>query len=512
MGTVAPSGLEKPRPTGRWSAVLRLVLFSTALASLGTIESRRADSVLPSIDDHLLGVVQKFLPPGRKGPLVLESRPDADTRVFAPAPDDTPLPVPLCRYEKADQSILVEWPPGPVDLAMAIETLGAAKALALAWTPDWEAPAEGTLALRAFANARSQAANLPFLHAYWPGFTAAADENALALLDLPPALDSANVRGDVGKIPEVNDPGPWPPEATGLLPADAGFGRLLLLSPLEAPPGRVALPMLVRAGDRILPSLALTAFVRANQIDLSSVDARLGGAILVGKTAIPVDERGCLLLPLSFANRVPVFSPLAEDAHTIVRGKPVVVSYEGLPVQNGANGDIGLWTAAALGAMEAGDFALPIRILRRAPPLVGFGLIALPIIGSALSLWLPRRQRWWVAVALFAALALATHHGANTHGQFMCLSVPIFIWAASSLMAMLFAPRAVPKPMAMPPQLEPPGAPPEKPPIEKIPVEEPITEPEAEPSPELELNLADPRRPSAPGKKKPKSGKRRRKG
>lgn len=504
MGTVAPSGLEKPRPTGRWSAVLRLVLSSTALASLGMIESRRADSVLPAMDDHLLGLMQKFLPPGRTGPLVLEARPDADTRVFAPAPDDSPLPVPLCRYEKADQSILVEWPPGPVDLAMAIETLGGAMALALAWTPDWEAPAEGTLALRALANARSQAANLPFLHAYWPGFTAAADENALALLALPPSLDPAKVRGDVAKIPEVNDPGPWPPQATGLRPADAGFGRLLLLSPLDAPPARVALPMLVRSGDRILPSLALLAFVRSNQIELSSVDAHLGRAIIAGKTAIPVDERGCLLLPVSFANRVPVFSPLAEDAHTMVRGKQVVISYEDLPVLADAGGDVGLWTAAALGAMEAGDFALPIRVLRRAPAVVGIGVMALLIVGIVVSLWLPRRQRWWVALALFAALAIAVRHAAREQGQFIGLSLPLFVWLASSFMAMLFAPPAAPKSAPTPPEPKPAGIPPEKPPIQKSPAEEP--------SPEPELNHADPRCPAAPGKKKPKPGKRRRKG
>ena len=512
MGTVAPSGLEKPRPTGRGTAVLRLVLAGAALASLGTIESRRADSVVPALDDHWLGIVQKFLPPGRRGPLVLEARPDRDTRVFAPAPDDSPLPVPLCRYEKADQSILVQWPPGPVDLAMAVETLGAAKCLALAWTPDWEAPAEGTLALRAFANARAQAANLPFLHAYWPGFTSAADENASALLALPTAVDAANVRGDVANIPEVNDPGPWPPEATGLRPEDTGFGRLLLLSPLDAPPGRVALPMLVRSGDRLLPSLALLAFVRANEIDLSSVDVHLGRAILAGKTAIPVDDRGCLLLPLSFAKRVPIFSPLAEDAHTIVRGKPVVVAYEGLPAQGGAEGDVGLWTAAALGAMEAGDFALPIRILRRASATTEAGAMALLILGSVASLWLPRRQRWWVAVALFAALALAARHAAGEHGQFIGLSVPLCVWTASSIMALLLAPGALPKPITTPPQAAPVVASPEKPQLDPTPVAEPVTEPEAEPSPELELNLADPRRPADPGKKKPKSGKRRRKG
>ena len=439
MGTAAPSGLEKPRPTGLGAAVVRLVLFGSLLAAFGTLESRRPDSIVPRLDDHWLGVLQKFLPPGRKGPLVLEARPDNDTRVFAPPPDDSPLPAPLCRYEKADRSILVEWPPGPVDLAMAIETLGAAKALALSWTPDWEAPAEGTLALRAFANARSQAPELPFVHAYWPAATAAAGDEARALLDLLPSLPSTKVRGDTAKIPEVNDPGPWPPEATGLLPADAGFGRLLLLSPLEAPPGRVALPMLVRAGDRILPSLALLAFARGNGIELASVDVHLGRAILVGKTAIPIDERGCLLLPDSFAKRVPVFSPLDENAHTIAREKNIVVAYEGLSGQNGASGDVGLWTAAALGAMEAGDFALPIRILHRAPAWVGFGLLVLILAASALSLWLPRRQRWWVAVLLFAALAVSAREAASAHGQFIGLTLPLFLWLTTSVLALFYA-------------------------------------------------------------------------
>jgi hypothetical protein len=485
--------MENPRPGGRWPAALRVVLAGSALALLGMVESRRADSVVPGIDDHLLGVMQKFLPPGRKGPLVLESRPDNDTRVFAPAPDDSPLPVPLCRYEKADQSILVEWPPGPVDLAMAIETLGAARSLALAWVPDWETPAEGTLALRAFANARSQAKNLPFLHAYWPGFSAAADEETTALLSLPPAIDRGNVRGDVAKIPEVNDPGPWPPEATGMSPADTGFGRLLLLSALDAPPGRVALPMLVRSGERILPALPLLAFARANRIELSSVDVHLGRAILAGKTAVPVDERGCLLLPVSFADRVPIFSPLEEDAHTMARSKNVIISYEGLPAQHGASGDVGQWTAAILGAMEAEDFALPIRILHRAPAAAAIGLMAVLVLGNAFSLWLPRRQRGWVAVALFVALAIAARHLATTHGQFIGLSMPIFIWAATCLMALWYAPPTVPVP----------ASPAEKPPTARTGEEE---RPEPEPS------LADPRLPDAPPKKKPKSAKRRRKG
>ena len=512
MGTVAPSGLEKPRPTGRWTAVVRLVLFGSAIAWLGMVESRRTDSRVPAMDDHLLVMMQKFLPPGRKGPLVLESRPDHDTRVFAPAPDDSPLPVPLCRYEKADQSILVEWPPGPVDLAMAIETLGAAKSLSLAWVPDWETPAEGTLALRAFANARSQTKDLPFLHAYWPGFTAAADENALALLDLPPALERANVRGEVAKIPEVNDPGPWPPEATGLSPADAGFGRLFLLSPLAAPPGRVALPMLIRSGDRILPSIALLAFARSNHIELSSVDVHLGRAILAGKTAIPVDERGCLLLPVSFSDRVPVFSPLAEDAHSIVQGKPVVLAHEGLAARNDAGGDIGLWIAAALGAMEADDFALPIRILQRVATGVEIGVMALLILGSVASLWLPRRQRWWVAVALFALLAIAARHAADTHGQFIGLSIPLITWLAASLLALWYSPPALPKPVTHPTSERPSQAPAESPVGNKVPVSSAAPEPAPEPPPEPELNLADPRRPADPAKKKPKSGKRRRKG
>lgn len=508
MGTVAPSTMENSRSTGRGSAILRLLLTGLALASLGTIESRRADSVVPAIDDHLLGVLQKFLPPGRKGPLVPEGSPDRDTRVFAPAPDDSLLPVPLCRYEKADQSILVQWPPGPVDLAMAIETLGAAASLALAWTPDWDAPAEGSLALRAFANARAQAENLPFLHAYWPGFTAAADEAASALLGQLPSLDPAKVRGDAAKIPEVNDPGPWLPETTGLRPADAGFGRLLLMSPLEAPPGRVALPMLARAGDRILPSLALLTFARANQINLSSMDVHLGRAILAGNTAIPIDERGCLLLPLSFANRVLVFSPLAEDAHSIVRGKPVVIAYEGLPAQGRVVGDIGLWTAAALGAMEAGDFALPIRILRRAPAMVEIGVMAVLIIGSIGSLWLPRRHRWWVAIGLFAVLALCVRHAADAQGQFIGLSVPLGLWLATSLMAMRLAPPTYTKSFPTPTTTELPAPSP----VESPQVMSQVAEPVAKPSPERELHLADPRRSADPGKKKPKAGKRRRKG
>lgn len=440
MDTAAPSRLQDHRPPGRWSAVARLLLLGTAVALFGTFEARRADSVLPAVDDHLLGVLQKFLPHARNGPLVLEARPDDDTRVFAPAPDDSPLPVPLCRYERADQTILVEWPPGPVDLAMAIETLGAAKTLALAWTPQWDAPAEGTLALRAFANARAQAPDLPFLHAYWPGDTAAADDAARALLEQPLALAPAKVRGDTGNLPEVNDPGPWPPEATGLRPADAGFGRLLLLSPLQAPPGRVALPMLVRCGDRILPSLALLSFVRAKGLDLDAVDVHLGRAILAGKTAIPVDDRGCLLLPDSFAKRVPVFSPLAEEAHALARDKPVVVAYEGLPALPGTTGDVGLWTAAALGAMEAGDFALPIRILHRAPASIGLGVLALLVVGSALSLWLPRRQRWWVALILFIALAISAREAAAGQGQFIGLSLPLFLWLATSLLAILQGP------------------------------------------------------------------------
>jgi hypothetical protein len=467
MGTVAPSGLEKPRPTGRWIAVFRLVLFSSAIAWFGMAESRRVDSRVPAIDDHLLGLMQKFLPPGRKGPLVLESRPDPDTRVFAPAPDDSPLPVPLCRYEKADQSILVEWPPGPVDLAMAIETLGAAKSLVLAWAPEWDAPAEGTLALRALANARARAKNLPFLHAYWPGFTAAADEDALSLLQQPPALERTNVRGDVEKIPEVNEPGPWPPEGTGLSPADAGFGRLFLLSPLDAPPGRVALPMFIRSGDRILPSLPLLAFARVNKIDLSNMDVHLGRAILAGKTAIPVDERGCLLLPVTFADRVPVFSPLAEDAHSIVQGKPVVIAYEDLPARNDAKGDVGLWIAAALGAMEAEDFALPVRVLRRAADEVGIGVMALLILGCVFSLWLPRRQRWWVVIAMFTALAIAARHAANAHGQFIGLTIPFLTWVAASLMALWYAPPALPKPSPLPQETQPADAPPHTPPGDK---------------------------------------------
>ena len=504
MHAAASPGMANPRPRGRGAALARIAAAAATAALLASAEARRPDSKIPGIDNYFFEVMQKFLPPGRTGPLVLESSPDADTRVFAPAPDPSLLPVPLCRYERADQSILVEWPPGPVDLAMAIESFAGARALALAWVPEWEAPDEGTLATRAFANARARFPGLPFLHAYGPAYTAAPAENAMDVLARVPALDRARVHGDVWKIPEVNDPGPWPPEAGGLAPGDAGYTRLLLLAPLEAPPGRIALPLLVRAGDRIHPSLALLAYLRARGLDAGAVDARLGGALLAGESAIPVDERGCLLLPLGFAARVPVFSPLAEDAALRAAGKTVVIGHEGMPTQAGADGDVAIWTAAALGAMEAGDFARPIRVLHRAPRGVVEGWMVVMAVAAGISLWVPKWRRLWVAVVPALALAVAARHAAIAHGQFFSLVLPLGVGILCFALALRF-----PSPVPRAPGSATAGDGPERE-RESVPQEE-SGETGGVVSP---ARLAGPPKQGRPAeaKKKPKVAKRRRKG
>jgi hypothetical protein len=69
---------------------------------------------------------------------------------------------------------------------------------------------------------------------------------------------------------------------------------------------------------------------------------------------------------------------------------------------------------------------------------------------------LPRRRRWWVVVALFAALAFSARHAAGAHAQFIGLTLPLGLWLASTIMAMLYsAPSAPPAPESTPPHPEP---------------------------------------------------------
>ena len=352
----------------------------------------------------------------------------------------------------------MEWPPGPVDLAVLLQSLEEqnAASITLAQPLAWDTTTDGTLAARTFQAAVTAVGRIPFTVAMEPGFSAAPPDDAAARFDGLTALDPAQVRGDPARIPVVNDPGP--PVALGLAmrPGDFGFSRLLVLEAPSAPPGRVAIPLLARCGNRFLPALPLLAACKIHGIDPATLDVFLGKAILAGPLAIPIDDRACLLLPTHFLARVPTRSPLdlvqagpAADGMATARGRHAVISHDSLPAPGGdmaKAGTTGAWTAASMGAILSGDHALPIRVLKRAPLATIVILVAAMVLAAVLAMLLPRVQRAVVAVLLLAIYAAAACHAAGSAGVFQAMAGPLAAWFAAFATAMIHSPLPAPAP------------------------------------------------------------------
>lgn len=451
-----------------WQGAGRLVLAATKVAVIGALtgwlvwrDGQRADSPVAMLDDHLLAQVQKFLPGGRGGALILESRPDTDTRVFAPRPQDTPLPVDCWKFSTNDRATLMAWPPGPVDVAVLMQCLAEnhPASITLAQPPVWGEATRGTLAARTFQAARASLGGIPFAVAMDPGFSAAPPDDAATRLDGLVAVAAPRVRGDITRVPVINDPGPPVAEDLGLSAADFGFARLLVIAPLDAPPGRVAIPLLARSGDRFVLALPLLAACRISGIDPAAIDVHLGKAILAGPLAIPIDARGCLLLPVHFLKRVPTRSPLdliaanqgAGVPSMPAHGRHAVISHDSLPVPGGDTtkaGNTGDWIAASLGSILSGDHALPVRVLKRAPLATTTIIVVAMVLAAMLSLLMARAQRTVVALVLLASYAVAACHAAGAAGLFHAMACPLAAWFAAFATA-----------MAPPPPAKRPGAP-----------------------------------------------------
>ena len=436
--TPAPTGTANP-PASRWAAPLRVIAAGVLAGGLLWFESGRGDSRLPRWDDAALAALQSFLPGDGHGPLVLESSPDIDTRVFAPRVRPGGLPVTLLSFESKDASILVTWPPGPVDVAVLLSALekSGARGIALAQPPVWPAPEEGTLATRALGGTRAALGATAFAAACEPGFSAAPPDEAAARLATLPSLSIANVHGDARQLPEVNDPGPRPGAGTGLTSTDLAFSRLLTLDTPPALPGRVALPMLARAGDRVLPALPLLLMARALGEDIAHADVRLGQAILLGKLAIPVDARGFLHLPASHLGRTSRLSPLDlakagpdEPIMSSLKDKFVVIGHDALPKPGDGSATTADWTAAALGAMASGDYGLPVRVLKRAPAVSTLALCVVFTLGAAMVLPLRRPLRLAAAIAMGLLYLAATRHAAAALDLFHGMTLPAGLFLA----------------------------------------------------------------------------------
>ena len=463
VNPVLPDGRAR-----RIRALGRVLGISLLAGLLVWREGGRADSWVGRVDAALLAVVQEFLPGDGTQALVLESAPDADTRVFAPRPRHDVLPVDMVMYRKGDASALFHWPPGPLDVAVVLDALAqsGARGIALGQVA-WQGQDEGTLAGRVFSASRTALGNIPFVAAVEPGWSAVPAENAAALFADWPTLPADRVVGDITALPEVNDPGPThapslpdpskesdnskdsqqptiAPDPVGVVPKDFGFSRLIVSDPLDAPPGRVAVPLLARSGSQIFPSMALLLWARALGQDLQTIDVRLGRAILLGNASAPIDARGCLVLPVAHLARLGTVSALelakaAENEDTEpdttrkVEGRFIVIAHEA-QAQVGPEGrkaSTAEWQAAALGAMAAGDFGQPIRVLRRSPASVVPVICGVFVFCALWSLSLPRRLRG--AAALFPGILYlaATGHAAGAFGVFHDMTLPCVVFSAA---------------------------------------------------------------------------------
>ena len=400
-----------------WLRALGVAGAGIALGWVGLAGRCDPGSWNGALDEKVAVAVANAGRPAGSPLLAVEARPGRK-RLLAPARRPGPLPVLVVGFDQADATRYQEWPPGALDLAVLLDSLSGRGVASVVLTipPTWRVPPEGTLATKALATARSGLGAVPVVGAFEPGQSAAPAADAGALFQAVPSFALAQVVGDAGGLPVANDAGP--PPVAGFPPSDLAFSRLLLLEGGAAPGGeRVTIPLLARAGDRILPSLPLLAWARRHGHDLARAVIVPGDAIRFGDVRVPVDRAGRLQLPFADCDRIRSCSALelSEDkGGPDLDGLAVVVGHgaqhvSGLP--DGRRVGPAQLAAVALGALETGDFGLPLVWLT-APPcwaeaavLVGMG------VAGVASLWLPRRWRLAAAGLVLAAWVVAAAAG-----------------------------------------------------------------------------------------------------
>lgn len=386
-----------------WRRALGVAAAGIALGWVGWAGRGDPGSWNGALDEKVALAVANAGRPAGSPLLAVEARPGRD-RSLAPRRCEDPLPVVVAGYDQVDATRYHEWPPGALDLAVLLDSLSGrgVAAVVLAIPPTWRVPPEGTLATKALATAHSGMGAVPVVAAFEPGQSAAPAADAGALFQAVPSFALAQVVGEAAGLPVANDAGP--PPVAGFPPSDLAFSRLLLLEGgAAAGGGRVNIPLLARAGDRILPSLPLLAWARRHGHDLARAVIVPGDAIRFGDVRVPVDRAGRLQLPFADLDRIRSCSvmELTEDrGGPDLDGLAVVVGHGAQHVSDlpdGHRAGPAQLAALALGALETCDFGLPVVRLQAPPRWVEVAVLVGMGVAAAASLWLP--QCWRLAAA-----------------------------------------------------------------------------------------------------------------
>jgi len=240
------------------------------------------------------------------------------------------------------------------------------------------------------------------------------------------------VTGDVSMLPVVNDPGP--PRVPVVGAERVGFSRLLLLRSLPTPEGVLAVPLVARAGDRVLFSLPLLMWMRAAGLDASEVSVHLGESITAGGRNIPIDEAGRLLLPPSRFGCAPEQNVLdlarGEEGGVSADGRLVLVGCDAQPslvLPDGRTVSSASVLAGVVDALDREDYARPLhRLVAGSAGQAILGVLLLAVLAGLVML-LPRWARSVAGVLVLVAWFFAVRAQVAA-GMFQPMFAPVLTW------------------------------------------------------------------------------------
>ena len=209
-------------------------------------------------------------------------------------------------------------------------------------------------------------------------------------------------------------------------------------------------PMVVRVGDRVFPSLVMGTLLAYWKVDVDQVEVRPGDAIIFktadGKRRVPIDERGCYRLNYRYelpdgkaSAGVPVVSyqdiydtlvPWAlfgdKRPEIPVAGKIVIVGETAAGLTDIGPSPLKGESAKVLVHINALENILSGDYLRPVPLWPGLALVLLAGLGVA---WILERYQFRVYLAVLPALLVVVTVGAYLalqYGNFMIpLAVPL---------------------------------------------------------------------------------------
>jgi CHASE2 domain-containing sensor protein len=229
-----------------------------------------------------------------------------------------------------------------------------------------------------------------------------------AVLSLFPAI--TNVKGELTRIPEFTGARDLP-ELQLRITSNLGFTAIDLGEAVAAREDSLAVPLLARDGEKVVPGFVLQAVMLENGVAPESVEVDLGKEIRLGDTlSIPIDARGYLTVFAGLRERLPSYSAsiliwkpdevigeggngqgMKPEERTALESRVVLIGYDNEPAKR-----IPLKKDVMISRAEL--FALAIatvqsgRYIRLLPETAQYGVWAVLVL-AGLFLLRFRRQR-----------------------------------------------------------------------------------------------------------------------